>query len=70
MRYYLEVFDRLEKEHKVGQWECGGVHVWPLVKFLLAREIFDYVKQKGLVPLAGAKTTCSMPLPPAPCLTL
>lgn len=55
MRYYLEVFDRLEKEHKVGQWECGGVHVWPLVKFLLAREIFDYVKQKGLVPLAGAK---------------
>lgn len=53
MRYYLDVIDELEKERGVGQWECGGIHIWPLVKFLLVREIFDYVKQKGLFPLSG-----------------
>jgi hypothetical protein len=46
-----EIFDRLERECGVQEWRCGGVRIWPLVKFLLARHLDDYVKSKNLLHL-------------------
>jgi hypothetical protein len=53
MRDFLDVFDRLENEYEVTHWRCAGLYVWPLVKILLARELFTYVKEKNLVLLHG-----------------
>lgn len=46
---YITIFEQLEREYDVCEWRCGGVRIWPLVKFVLAQEMFDYVKEKNLV---------------------
>lgn len=51
MRDFIEIFHRIEREHDARELMCGGIRIWPLVKFLLAREIFDYVKEKKLLHL-------------------
>lgn len=48
---FNKVFQQLEAEFDVKSWRCGGIPVWPLVKFFLAREIDDYVSGKNLVHL-------------------
>lgn len=44
---FIDIFDRLERDHGVTEWRCGQIYIWPLVKFIVARDIDRYVKKKG-----------------------
>lgn len=45
---FTEVFRVLEAEFPVKDWKCGNVPVWPLVKFLLARDLDEYISGNRL----------------------
>lgn len=49
---FTDVFFELENNFGASYWRCGNVYIWPLVKFMIAREIDDYVGGKTMIHLS------------------